>query len=655
MKKFKSFVNLDEINRISFRNDINGLRAIAVLSVVLYHAEIPFFSGGWLGVDIFFVISGYLISNIIISELNQGEFSLKRFYLRRIKRILPALFSTIFLSLPLAYWLLTPKALIQFTNSVTSSVFFYSNLYFKNLDFYNAPPTKVMPLLHTWTLAIEEQFYLIFPIVCIVIYKRGKNVLAIFLSLLFLFSIYINSTTADLAKFYELQYRIWELVLGSLVMIARFKFTLKHFEKIGIFLVFFGLFYFDDSMLTLNSIEPKIIITFGTALILISDHTSKINSLLGSKYFTIIGLSSYSMYLLHQPLFAFCRIYFYKVSFQKNLITDIFLILFLVVLSYLSWRFVETYFQNTSFKTLALALLIGLAIFLLFIFLTLQTDGFPNRYSHVPETVLFYSNNINVYPETFDNNLYNYKNKNCNNKILEKKYCIWYNNLSDKTIYLVGDSHTNTLSVSFLKDFNELNNDYNLVFLSGRTGRCLLSQQSDTVGYVEECEDVFFTNFLDIVDKNDYVVAFGRFNNWLDIKDISEIKCDNCDYVDVFKNRLTKLAEKSKRLIIIEPVPTYNFSIAESYLYKRSAWGTPISQDLEIWKEKVLFTNSVLKNLSSDNIKRIETIPIFCETSVQKKCFASTESELFYSDSNHLTLTGARLITEAVEKEIENK
>ena len=123
MQKLKSFINLDEINRISFRNDINGLRAIAVLSVVLYHAEIPFFSGGWLGVDIFFVISGYLISNIIISELNQGEFSLKRFYLRRIRRILPALFSTIFLSLPLAYWLLTPKALIQFTNSVTSSVF----------------------------------------------------------------------------------------------------------------------------------------------------------------------------------------------------------------------------------------------------------------------------------------------------------------------------------------------------------------------------------------------------------------------------------------------------------------------------------------------------------------------------------------------------
>ena len=157
-----------------------------------------------------------------------------------------------------------------------------------------------------------------------------------------------------------------------------------------------------------------------------------------------------------------------------------------------------------------------------------------------------------------------------------------------------------------------------MVFLSGRTGRCLLSQQSDTVGSVEECEDVFFTNFLNIVDKNDYVVVFGRFNKWLDIKGTSEIKCDNCNHVDVFKNRLNNLAEKSKMLIIIEPVPTYSFSIAESYLYKRSTWGTPISQDLGIWQEEVLFTNSVLKNLTSDNIKRLETIPIFCETLVQK-------------------------------------
>src|SRR6056300_404985 len=125
--------DISSIKRISFREDINGLRAIAVLSVVFYHAEISLFKGGWLGVDIFFVISGYLISNIIISELNNKSFSFKNFYLNRAKRILPALASTLLITVPLAYLLLTPKAMVEFSRSVVASVFFYANYFFQNL------------------------------------------------------------------------------------------------------------------------------------------------------------------------------------------------------------------------------------------------------------------------------------------------------------------------------------------------------------------------------------------------------------------------------------------------------------------------------------------------------------------------------------------
>ena len=131
-----------------------------MISVVFYHAGYSSFSGGWLGVDVFFVVSGYLISNIILSELNDTTFSFKNFYLRRIRRILPALFSTLLISLPFSYWLLTLRA-FEYIESVIASIFFYAN-YFQNLDFYNAEPSKYMPLLHTWSLAIEEQFYLIF-------------------------------------------------------------------------------------------------------------------------------------------------------------------------------------------------------------------------------------------------------------------------------------------------------------------------------------------------------------------------------------------------------------------------------------------------------------------------------------------------------------
>ena len=175
MRFVLGIINISNIKRITFRHDINGLRAVAVLAVIFYHADIRLFKGGWLGVDIFFVISGYLISNIIISELNEGTFTFKNFYLRRIRRILPALFSTLLLTIPFSYFLLGPKAMQEYINSLIPSVFFYANYYFMNLEFYIAESTKVMPLLHTWSLAIEEQYYILFPFLAYLIYKYFKN------------------------------------------------------------------------------------------------------------------------------------------------------------------------------------------------------------------------------------------------------------------------------------------------------------------------------------------------------------------------------------------------------------------------------------------------------------------------------------------------
>ena len=138
IKNMTELKKISSISRIEYRKDINGLRALAVISVVLYHAGYEFFSGGWLGVDMFFVISGFLISNIIISELNTETFSFKKFYLNRAKRILPALISTILIAIPFSYWLLTPKGMLEFLNSAFASMFFYANYFFQNLDFYKA-------------------------------------------------------------------------------------------------------------------------------------------------------------------------------------------------------------------------------------------------------------------------------------------------------------------------------------------------------------------------------------------------------------------------------------------------------------------------------------------------------------------------------------
>ena len=210
MKNFNIFSPLKDISRISYRSDINLLRAIAVSSVVIYHSEIKLFDAGFLGVDLFFVISGYLISNIIISDLNNNQFKFKNFYIRRIKRIIPALLSVLLFTTPFAYYLLPTFEYISYAKSVFASLFFYSNFYFNNLDFYNSSGAELMPLLHTWSLAVEEQFYILFPLFLFLIFRINKKILLKSLILLLIISFFMNQTELD-DKFYLTQYRGWEL------------------------------------------------------------------------------------------------------------------------------------------------------------------------------------------------------------------------------------------------------------------------------------------------------------------------------------------------------------------------------------------------------------------------------------------------------------
>tara|TARA_Y100000389_G_scaffold92538_1_gene89257 strand:+ start:10760 stop:12754 length:1995 start_codon:yes stop_codon:yes gene_type:complete len=650
-KSITKILDTSKISRISYRSDINGLRAVAVAGVVFYHADIKIFNGGWIGVDVFFVISGFLISNIIISELNSNNFSFKNFYIRRIRRIIPALFSTVLFSLPFSYWLLTPRAMLEFSKSISASILFYSNYYFQNLDFYNAEPTKVMPLLHTWSLAIEEQFYIIFPLFCFILFKFFKRNLVIGMLIFFLFSIFLNSTTNDLIKFYQIQFRGWELIFGALVMILYLKYKIKYIEYLGILLVMFSFIYFDDSMMTLNSLEPRLVGVVGSGMILASNSENIIYKSLSNKYLGIIGVSSYSIYLFHQPLFAFYRLFQERNSYDDLKIYTYLLLFALLFISYIHRKYVEIYFQKNKLSTLFFYIIFCLIISFLFISLANNSNGFEKRYDYVPDEVLYYSNFPNIYPSSFDIQNYLFENKDCDNKLGEGSFCIWYDTKSDSTIYLIGDSQTNALSVSLLTNLTYAQQKYNLAFISNTPGRCLLSQQSDTPGTVEYCNDEFFLNFLTILDKEkDIVIAFGSFDTWLTDKGKNELKCTNCDYLNIFSNRLETISRNVSKLLIIEPIPTYNFSIADSYLYKNKTWGEPITLDLSQWREKMKDTDNFISNLKLQNTEIIKSTPIFCDFDKKNQCYASTESELYYSDSNHLTLTGADLLTDRLNK-----
>ena len=648
----KKIFDSANIQRIKYRQDINVLRAFAVLSVVFYHADYDNFQGGWLGVDIFFVISGFLISNIIISELNDDKFTFKLFYLRRVRRIIPGLFSLILFTLPLSYWLLTPRAMLEFTKSILSSSFFYSNYYFQNLDFYNAEPTKVMPLLHTWSLAVEEQFYIIFPLVCFLLFKYFRKYFSLLLLCLFFISFFLNSTTIEIVKFYQIQYRAWELLAGVIAMYIYQKYTLKYLNYLGYILICYAVTSFENTMLALNSIEPKLLAVIGTMLVLINNSNNKLDKYLENKFILSLGLSSYSIYLFHQPVFAFYRVFEERYFFEDYRLSSQLLILFVIVLSYFNWKYVEMVFQKVSITSLFKYISICLLIFLIFVSTSTFLNGYEDRYDYVSEDVLFYSYNTNIYPDSYESKNFIYNDRKCDIKIGSKIFCTWFKKENDKTIYLVGDSLTNSLSVSFLENLDNGVDSYNLVFIRGTAGRCILSKQSDTVGFVEECEDKFFNEFINVLSQNDenIVIAFGSFHIWISEIGQGLIKCIDCDHVDIFKERLTHISKHVSKLIIVSPNPVHNFPIADAYLYKKIEWGEPVTIALKEWEEKIYKFEYFIENLDIQNKKILETVPLFCDVYKQKLCFASKDNILLYTDQNHLTLRGANLITDEINQ-----
>ena len=311
--------------KLTYRPEIDGLRAIAVGAVILYHAQFTIlgyqpFKGGFIGVDIFFVISGYLITSIILKELvTTGTFSFKHFYERRVRRILPALLFVMLLSFPFAWMYLLPSSFVDFSKSILYSLGFSSNFYFHySGQQYGAESGLLKPFLHTWSLSVEEQFYILFPIVLLITFKYFKKYVLHILILGFLVSLVLadwSSKNHPSFNFYVLPTRVWELLAGSIM--AYFEITNGKRSKnktlnlilpsIGLFLIGHSILFFNDEMFhpSFYTLSPII----GVCLVIwFSNKDEFITKILSTKLFVGIGLISYSLYLWHYPIFAFTRI-----------------------------------------------------------------------------------------------------------------------------------------------------------------------------------------------------------------------------------------------------------------------------------------------------------------------------------------------------------
>jgi peptidoglycan/LPS O-acetylase OafA/YrhL len=380
-----------------YRPEIDGLRAIAVIPVILFHGGLSIFSGGFVGVDVFFVISGYLITNIIIKDLYKENFSLVEFYERRARRILPALFSVMLFCIPLAWLWLMPSDMKNFSESLISTSLFSSNFLFWKESGYFDVTSELKPLIHTWSLAIEEQFYILFPIFLIMTWRLGSKILISLLIIIFCISLALGhwgSFNHPTAAFFLLPTRGWELLMGCIISFflwqRNHKLNLRISQILsfsGFILICFSIFIFDKS--TPDPSILNLLPTLGTALIILyAVNGTFIYSLLSNKILVGIGLISFSMYLIHQPLFAFAK---YKFQ-SENLNSYLWIVLGLTfILSYLNWKLIETPFRNRAIfsrKSIFSMSAMGIMVFIIIGIAGILTDGFSGRFTNYEQKIL---------------------------------------------------------------------------------------------------------------------------------------------------------------------------------------------------------------------------------------------------------------------------
>lgn len=633
---------------MKYRAEIDGLRALAVLPVIFFHAGFEIFSGGYVGVDIFFVISGYLITSIIISEMSKEKFSIINFYERRARRILPALFLVMFVCIPFAYIFLLPEQLNVFGQSLFSVSLFISNIQFWLGSGYFAEGQENNPLLHTWSLAVEEQFYIFFPILLILTWKLGLKKLVTILVLIFITSFAIANWAVfygwhqkiSSGAFFLIPARAWELMAGSFVAIY-----LTFFGKqltgwksqlsswIGIFLIFCAIFLFDES--TPFPSYHTLLPVLGTVLLILSNAKSFVHKVFKLPIMVSVGLISYSAYLWHQPIFAFSKIY----SEALSEIAYLFLILLSMSLAYLSWRFIEAPFRNrkiTSRRFIFQFSAIGIFSFSLLGIWFSSTNGFEYR---SPNYQIL--NKKTEWPTIFN------KTEDCLSKFGGDQYCLISNSDKKPTHLLLGDSHANHFFYG-LSELLKNSNESNLLMTGA--GGCPPLLDIDMgwghgAGADLKCHKRTHEHYKKLVNQNGIQHIFLSFNegylfdlknNPIDLRGELDFKRNRYDAIkSALKRTMNEWSIGETRVWLIEDLPDVSWGN-----YERCVWEKNSFNDCKAFltmEPQLNLYVQLLDDLEKEGFHIIRTSQRFKDTDLTTK----DGSNLIFRDYTHLTKYGS--------------
>jgi len=670
---------------VKYRPEVDGLRAVAVISVILYHAKISIaglnpFQGGFIGVDAFFVISGYLITSILLNNLQHQRFSFVHFYERRARRILPALYTVLFASIPFAWIIMLPKAFKEYSASLFSFILLFSNVYFWQQDSYSAEPSLLQPLLHIWSLSVEEQFYLLFPLLLLLCWRSARKHLVT----LFLIGILLSwqgaiwgSTQHPDANFFLLPGRIWELVAGSLLAFLEQRkgrsshpLLQKLCPTLGLFLILHSVFTLTDQMP-----HPGLVTTLpvlGVILILwYSGKKDLTTLLLSSRPFVGIGLISYSLYLWHQPIFAFVKLYTEEPTtlFQKGCIAFL-----IFVLSFLSWRYIEQPFRNkkqiktsTIWKTALLSSIL-LTSFASYGYLS---GGIPQR---IPPLLreFFTDQLLTLTPLETTNG------RNCFGQSIENS--CKFGTSSPKTNWmLVGDSHMATLAFPLFQSL-DLKQEQ-MTFFSGFLAPGLEQLRNNSIMYNKEFSEKLLNTLLNA--PTSIVIVGGRLDVYWDglyfdnqeggvepevitTRHLLRLPGGKSSEEDRHKaiitsvqGGITRLLDAGHKVILIYPIPAVGWDLPGLFLknYKKgNGLNLEVTTSYKAFQKQTQYAYDIYNAIPDHpNLMRFFPEHVFCNTAIPDRCITHDENSLFYLDDDHLSITGGQRIVEKLKREAKDK
>lgn len=607
------------------RADVQGLRAIAVLAVVLFHFHYALLPGGYVGVDIFFVLSGYLITGTLLRPMEAGTYSVEAFYRRRVRRLFPVLFTVLTVTLILGLIIFPPALLLAQLESHFFALLFASNLYFENKSGYFDLNMGLMPLLHTWSLGVEEQFYLIFPLVLFAFFKFARPFMWGMLLFLTVISLLYSQSVIHSdpnAAFYNPLSRTFELMIGALCVWLERNLSLNRWSKQ--ILSGLGFIAIIASLVLIDAHSPfpgflALVPTVGTAAIILSKDALW-NALISGKAFVWVGDISYSLYLWHWPLFVFA-----KFLFPNNMSVLLGVLVLSFILAGLSYKYIEQPFLRKTPKHIFWKAG-GLTLASLFVCLGLYyAKGLPGRFS--PEAQAFLKASSD----------YNQDRPQCHMRgghpMPYEDLCVYGAADKPASWIVLGDSHGTELA----KVLGERLALYGQALKSSTMSGCAAVQsRGDGCG-------AYISNMLEAITADTYIHTVILSSN------ISGTDPRAEDTVAGISQSAQALAAAGKRVIIIYPLPTFDFDPPSMLAMKVRMGGDVLDVGIKrsLHDSRKAQINEALDSLVlTPNIEGINSTTLYCDEAL---CPAWRDNlGTLYYNAGHLSLTGATIMADEI-------